>query len=155
MSLDLERLPAWRETWWARTVGLLLLAAVILALGHAAEKYRQAKRKVAELQACLDAYLKQDDARVETVAEHITDNAADRDFINRAIALIEDNISDADFDIDAFCRGMGLSKSNLYRKFAAITGQKPTEFIRSIRLKRATDLIKDGRLSIFRPSCPR
>lgn len=148
MSLDLERLPAWWETWWARTVWLLLLTAVILALGHAAEKYRQAKRKVAELQACLDAYLKQDDARVETVAEHITDNAADRDFINRAIALIEDNISDADFDIDAFCRGMGLSKSNLYRKFAAITGQKPTEFIRSIRLKRATDLIKDGRLSI-------
>ena len=148
MLLGVERLPAWWETWWAYTIYLLLLTLTILTIGHMVEKYRNTKRKVTELQTRLDEFLRKDDAKVEMVAEQITDNKADRDFIDRAVALIEENIADADFDIDAFCLGMGLSKSSLYRKFANITGQKPTEFIRSIRLKRATELIREGQLSM-------
>ncbi len=148
MQLGVERLPAWWETWWAYTAYLLLLAAAILTIGHAVETYRNTQRKVAELQARLERFLRKDEAKLDMVAEQITDNKADRDFIDRAVALIEQNIADADFDIDALCLGMGLSKSGLYRKFAGITGQKPTEFIRSIRLKRATELIREGRLSM-------
>ena len=43
---------------------------------------------------------------------------------------------------------MGMSRMNLYRKLQAITGQTPTEFIRTIRLKRAAQLLQDGKLNV-------
>ena len=39
---------------------------------------------------------------------------------------------------------VGMDRSNLYRKLSAITGQSPTEFIRSVRLKRAAQLLESG-----------
>lgn len=41
-----------------------------------------------------------------------------------------------------------MSQSTLYRRLRNITGQKPTEFVRTIRLKRAAQLIREGHYSI-------
>jgi AraC-like DNA-binding protein len=38
---------------------------------------------------------------------------------------------------------MNMSRSTLFRKLHALTGESPTEFIRNIRLKRAASLIKN------------
>lgn len=108
------------------------------------QRYKAAKRKVAELQARLDGYLRMEDADIDKVAERITDNTADREFIRRAVAVVEANMSNSALDIDTLCVEMGMSRSSLYRKFADITGQKPTEFVRAIRLRRAAEMIKAG-----------
>ena len=103
---------------------------------------------MAELQARLDEYLRKEDAEIDKVAEQITDNTADREFIERAVAVVEANMSNSALDIDMLCTEMAISRSSLYRKFADITGQKPTEFVRVIRLRRAAEMIKAGDCTI-------
>ena len=41
-----------------------------------------------------------------------------------------------------------MSRTSFYCKLKALTGQSPTEFIRGMRLKRATELLKEGEYAI-------
>jgi len=43
---------------------------------------------------------------------------------------------------------MAMSASTLYRKMKSITGQSPGEFIRSVRFKRAAQLLRDSDLAV-------
>ncbi|MFZ5519154.1 MAG: hybrid sensor histidine kinase/response regulator transcription factor [Candidatus Zhuqueibacterota bacterium] len=70
--------------------------------------------------------------------------SADERFMQRALNLIEENIADPEFGAEEFSRRIGLSRSQLHRKLHALTGQSTTEFIRSIRLRRAASLLKQG-----------
>lgn len=148
LSICLNRLPAWWETWWAYIIYIVLSAATVVAADRMLQRYKAARRKVAELQERLDEYLCNDDAEIDKVAELITDNSADCEFIRRAVAIVEANMGNNALDIDMLCSEMAMSRSSLYRKFADITGQKPTGFVRSIRLRRAAEMIKAGGHSI-------
>ncbi|HKK42533.1 MAG TPA: two-component regulator propeller domain-containing protein [Bacteroidales bacterium] len=72
----------------------------------------------------------------------ITITSLDEQFLGRAIGIIEKHIHDDQFSLDKFRREMNMSRSTLFRKLHAVTGQSPTEFIRTIRLKRAASLLK-------------
>jgi AraC-like DNA-binding protein len=41
-----------------------------------------------------------------------------------------------------------MSRMTFYRKIQSATGQKPTEFIRTIRLRRAAELLREGRMTV-------
>lgn len=148
VRICLNRLPAWWETWWAYLIYIVVAVAAVVMADRMVQRYKAAKRKVAELQARLDEYLRTEDAEIDKVAEQITDNTADREFIGRAVAVVEANMSNSALDIDTLCAEMGMSRSSLYRKFADITGQKPTEFVRAIRLRRTAEMIKAGNCTI-------
>ncbi len=75
---------------------------------------------------------------------HISVTSTDERFLRRALEILEAHLADPEFDTEKFARKMGVSRSQLHRKFRALTGQSTTEFIRSIRLKRAASLIKQG-----------
>lgn len=62
-------------------------------------------------------------------------------FIQRAITLIEDHIHDAEFGIENLMDSLAMSKSTLYRKLKSLTGMSITGFIRSVKLKKAAELI--------------
>lgn len=62
--------------------------------------------------------------------------------------LIEEHIDNSEYNVEQLSADMGMSRMNLYRKLQAITGQTPTEFIRTIRLKRAAQLLQDGKLNV-------
>lgn len=66
----------------------------------------------------------------------------DEKFLNKAISLIEEHMKDEKFTSDEFHKMMNMSRSTLFRKISALTGQSPSEFIRTIRLKRAAELIR-------------
>ncbi len=72
----------------------------------------------------------------------------DKEFLKKLIAFIEDNISNSDLSIDDVCKEMGLSRTQLYRKLKGLVGQSANELIRSIRLKRAAQLIKSNEMTI-------
>ena len=67
----------------------------------------------------------------------------DEQFLNNAVKIIEDHLSDTGFDINIFAKSMNMSKSSLYRKIRTMTSLPPNEFIRNIRLKHACLLLKD------------
>jgi len=71
----------------------------------------------------------------------ITVTPLDEKLLSQAIHIVEGHFKDEDFSLEVFRQEMNLSRSTLSRKLFALTGQSPTEFIRSIRLKRAASLL--------------
>lgn len=86
---------------------------------------------------------------IEVRTEDLTSSKLDKDFLNKAVGLVEKNLDNSDYSIEAFSDDMCMSRMNLYRKLQTITGQKPTEFIRSIRLKQAARLLTETGLTII------
>ena len=58
------------------------------------------------------------------------------------------NISDSTLKVDALADTMNLSRSNVYRKIKALTGNTIIEFIRIIRLKHAIKLMESNKYSL-------
>lgn len=63
-------------------------------------------------------------------------------FLEKFIAIIEENIENGNFNIESLCIEIGMSRAQLHRKIKAVTNQSTTEFIRNYRLQKAADLIK-------------
>ncbi|PIB34317.1 hypothetical protein BFP72_02180 [Reichenbachiella sp. 5M10] len=72
----------------------------------------------------------------------------EEEFITKAVAIIEKNISNSEFYVDDLGKELGMSRMQLYRKLKGLIGQSANEFIRSIRLKRAAQLIRQDQLNI-------
>jgi len=81
--------------------------------------------------------------RFEPSAQTSTEKNAEPEslFINKAILLVENNLHNPDFGIDNMVDELNMSQSTLYRKIKSLTGLSLTAFIRSIRLKRAAQII--------------
>lgn len=86
---------------------------------------------------------------IEVNAEDLTSSKVDERFLEKAIELVEKNLDNSDYSVEAFSDDMCMSRMNLYRKLQIITGQKPTEFIRSIRLKKAAGLLTHTELTVI------
>ena len=71
-------------------------------------------------------------------------NTRDAEFVSSINAAIDEQIRTEDFSIDALADTMCMSKTNFYRKFHAITGTSPNEYLKNYRLNRAASMIKDG-----------
>ncbi len=71
-------------------------------------------------------------------------NKADKEFMEKVIRLIEDNIVDEDFNVDAMAEMMCMSRSTLLRKIKTIFNLSTVELIRLVKLKKAAELIQEG-----------
>lgn len=78
----------------------------------------------------------------------ITLTSIDANFIEKAMQITEKYMSDTEFDVAVFVKEMGMSRSVLYKKFKALNGQSINEFINSIRMKRAIQLLVQDKISI-------
>ena len=65
----------------------------------------------------------------------------DERFLENAIFVIEEHLSEPDFDLDKFSGKLNMSKSSLYRKIKSLTGLSPVEFTKNIRLKHACQML--------------
>ena len=63
--------------------------------------------------------------------------------------MIEKNISEPEFSIEIFAGEMALSRMQLHRKLRALVDQSATQFIRTIKLNHAAELLikKSGTVS--------
>lgn len=79
--------------------------------------------------------------------QKITVTPVDEKFIRKAIELIEENLANANFDVNMFVDKMNVSRSALFVKLKNLTGQTPNDFIRTIRLKRAAQILQQDKLT--------
>ncbi len=86
--------------------------------------------------------------QIEIQPHEITVTSLDEKLIQKALDLVEKNMSNADFSVEELSRELGMSRVNLYKKLLSITGKSPIEFIRVIRLKRAAQLLGKSQLSV-------
>ncbi|WP_342646229.1 helix-turn-helix domain-containing protein [Mucilaginibacter sp. CSA2-8R] len=70
--------------------------------------------------------------------------AADEKLLQRALTYVQNNINNPAYTVELLSRDMGMDRTGLYRKLVHIIGKTPTTFIRSVRLKRASQLLEDG-----------
>ncbi len=68
----------------------------------------------------------------------------DEKFLKKALAILEENIMNSDFDVEIFSREIGMSRTNLHRKLKALTDCSATEFIRIYKLKKAKNLLEQN-----------
>ena len=78
-----------------------------------------------------------------------TEETLEGKFISELISFVEENLRDADFSTEDLREKLFMSQSTLYRKLKSLTGLSPSGFIRSVRLKKAAELIlnEDYKLS--------
>ena len=72
-------------------------------------------------------------------------NKANKEFMDKIIAIIHENITDENFGVEKLAEILFLSRSSLLRKIKVLSGLSPNDFIRLIRLKKAAELILDGK----------
>lgn len=85
---------------------------------------------------------------MQAAAEDLEVSDLDREFVQKAIKMVERHISDSDYDVEALCSDMIMSRSTLTRKLKALAGQTPIQFIRNIRLKYAYRLLQNHTVSV-------
>ncbi|MBP1221697.1 hybrid sensor histidine kinase/response regulator transcription factor [Flavobacterium sp. 1355] len=86
--------------------------------------------------------------KIDVVPSEITITSLDEQLIEKAIKTVEENISNPDFTVEELSAIVGLSRTHLYKKLMHITGKGPAEFIRTVRLKRARQLLEKSQLQI-------
>ena len=78
----------------------------------------------------------------------IAATSTDEQFVKRLLDIFENHVTESDFSTEDFAREIGISRSNLHRKLQALTNQPTHEFLRSLRLKRAAQLLKKSAASV-------
>ena len=86
------------------------------------------------------------DIRIEP--SRITITPLDQQLVEKAIQIVEENIADSEFSVEELASRLNISRSYFYKKLTKITGKKPIEFIRTIRMKRACQLLEESQLQV-------
>ena len=80
--------------------------------------------------------------RVSKTPESISSMKPELSFLQKIHEIVGANMQDENFDIQQLCNKIGMSRSQLYRKFKALTNHSLGKFIRRMRLEKAKHLIE-------------
>jgi signal transduction histidine kinase/ligand-binding sensor domain-containing protein/DNA-binding response OmpR family regulator len=86
--------------------------------------------------------------KIEVKASEIKISSLDEKLIEKAVKFVEEHIADPDFTVETLSHELGMSRVHLYKKLVALTGKSPLEFIRTIRLQRAAQLLEKSQLTV-------
>lgn len=103
------------------------------------------------LQKRLQLLLAGNDAQAVEELESVAKQAPtsmEEQLISNATRYVEENIARPDLSVEEMARHLGMSRAHLYKCLMAAGGKTPIEFIRAIRLKRATELLQSGRYNV-------
>ena len=71
-------------------------------------------------------------------------NQQDIQFMERLQELVRHNMRDEEFSIDILAEQMNMSRSSFYRKIKALTDMTPVDYMKTQRLERAAQLLRQG-----------
>lgn len=91
--------------------------------------------------------LKQDDK-----VEKVEVKGYDEELMERIMKVVNENLSDSDFNVEKMCDEVGVSRTQLHRKLKEMTGVPTSEFLRNIRLNEAARLIREHKINITQVS---
>jgi len=86
--------------------------------------------------------------QVAAKASELEIETPDMKFMRKALAVIEKNMSDPSFSVEELSSEMNMSRVTLYKKTFHLTGKAPLDLIKSVRLKRAVQLLKTNQYTI-------
>lgn len=80
--------------------------------------------------------------------KRISINNTDNSFLEKVVALVELQMENPDFDTDQLADALRMSRSQLYRKIKALTNRSVHDFILSLRMHKARELLLANEFSI-------
>jgi DNA-binding response OmpR family regulator len=86
--------------------------------------------------------------KLEVNPKEITITSIDEQLIQKALACIEQNMDNPDYSVQQFSKDLAMDRTVLYKKLHSITGLSPSDFLRSIRLKRAAMFLVKGQYPV-------
>ena len=102
---------------------------------------------VRRLKGKFSGALKQNDK-----VEKIEVKGNDEELMERIMKVVNENMSDSDFNVEKMCDEVGVSRTQLHRKLKEMTGVPTSEFLRNIRLNEAARLIRERKINITQVS---
>ncbi len=82
------------------------------------------------------------------IPKDITRNPLDEEFLQNVIDAITKNLDNEEYSVEELGSDVAMSRSNLFRKLKAVTGQTPIEFIYNFRLRKAMEMLLERKLSV-------
>lgn len=113
------------------------------------EKLRLRMKQLVDTRRALEKKLRIEAIGIPGPVEDI--NAlADEDelFMTKLTSIIEENMENSEFNVTMLCQLLETNNKQLYRKTKLLTGNKPVDFIRQIRMKKAAILLAQNRFSV-------
>ncbi|MGC3944710.1 MAG: two-component regulator propeller domain-containing protein [Chryseolinea sp.] len=104
--------------------------------------------RIKNLLAQREASQKQFQKHFDVKASNIEVTSLDEKLIKRAIEVVEQNIMEPDFSIENLSQELGMSRVYLYKKLVSLTGKSPLDFVKSIRLQQAAQLLEKSDLNV-------
>lgn len=86
-----------------------------------------------------------------TKTEDIEENTLseqDKKFMDELYALMERELSNTDLNVNLITKELLISRTKLYYKIKALTGEKPYDFFKKFKLNRAANLLKSGKYNV-------
>lgn len=102
---------------------------------HARELEAWVKKLIEQRKKLRQSFMRTFEAGLHVAHENIT--GFDQQFVQKALDIVEKYIADSDFSVEQFGQEMAMSRVQLHRKLKAITDQSASQFVRTIRLKKA------------------
>jgi DNA-binding response OmpR family regulator len=130
-SSQLQALEAGADDYILRPFRLSLLKARVDNLRESRHKLQELFRQVKQL-----------------YPRDIAANQSDAKFIRRVIDLVEENMADWNFDLETMAQKLAVSRRQLFRKLRAAAGCSPNTFIRTLRLRRAAQLLTESQMTV-------
>ena len=148
-KLTVHRLPFWYETRWAQTIYILLAISLMTIIYKILRKrYEQRnKQKLEERMTAYKSVLLPDESG--TFRSPLTGTSEkDQAFADRLTALLEENIGNADLKVEDLASMMAMGRSAFFKKVKEITGFPPKEYLRIMRLNKASELLSNTDIPI-------
>lgn len=152
--------PWWKTktayTIYSLTILFLIIAAIYLYLWQSKQRIMRKHKedilmlRIQHLIERCDSYERENtDKKVcQPSVEEPPINAHDSIFLNKAVAFVEANLNNPNYTVEQLSKDLCMERSGLYKKLNNLMDKSPSLFIRSIRLKRAANLILEGEMSI-------
>jgi len=97
----------------------------------------------------LNQRLRETYSRRLNVGTPVTDlESQDEKLILKVTQYIESNLDSPNLSVEELCKHVYMSHASLYRKIVDLTGETPVEFIRSVKLNKAADLLERSNMKI-------
>ena len=90
--------------------------------------------------------------KVDMTPEGIVITDKDEQLIQKVMAWLEMNVSNADVTVDQLAVYLGMGRTSMYNKIKGLTGKSPVELIQEFRMEKATYYLKSGQFSVSETS---
>ena len=84
---------------------------------------------------------------LEPVTE-IAQSSTDSEFLRKMNQIIEENFSNSELNVNFLAENLNISRSGLFAKIKTLADITPNEMIQMVRLKKAAQLMKEGKHTI-------